>query len=91
MLYNDTMEMEQMMACLLEEMRTNHTKADDNLGEMKEEMMAKMEINKERMDAKIGANNKKFEVLVSRMDIHQARTESTQEEMKAKMDSHHEK
>jgi hypothetical protein len=25
------------------------------------------------------------------MDIHQARTESTQEEMKAKMDSHHEK
>jgi hypothetical protein len=25
------------------------------------------------------------------MDIHQARTESTQEEMKAKLDSHHEK
>jgi hypothetical protein len=33
-----------------------------------------------------------FEVLfVSRMDIHQARTESTQEELKANMDIHQEK
>jgi translation elongation factor EF-G len=33
-----------------------------------------------------------FEVLfVSQMDVHQARTESTQEEMKAKMDIHQEK
>jgi hypothetical protein len=38
------------------------------------------------------ANNEKFEVLqgtfVSRMDIHQARTVSTQEEIKTKMGIH---
>jgi hypothetical protein len=47
------------------------------------------------MKAEIRANSEKFEILqdtlASRMDIHQARTESTQEELKAKMDSHHEK
>jgi hypothetical protein len=62
--------------------------------ELKEETLARMEINQERMDAKIGssqgkmevrieANNEKFEVLqgtlVSHMDIHQARPVSTQE------------
>jgi hypothetical protein len=45
-----------------------------------------MENNHEKMDARIDANNEKFEALrgtlVSRMDIHQARTVSTQEEMK---------
>jgi hypothetical protein len=51
-----------------------------------------MEANHEKRDAKIDANNEKFEALrgtpISRMDIHQPRTESTQEEMKAKMDIH---
>jgi hypothetical protein len=45
-------------------------------------------------EAEIRANNEKFEVLpvilVSQMDIHQARMESIQK-MKAKMDIHHKK
>jgi hypothetical protein len=47
------------------------------------------------MEARIDANNDNSEVLrdtfISWMDIHQARTMSTQEEMKAKMDTHQEK
>jgi uncharacterized protein YPO0396 len=61
---------------------------------MKEVMLAKMETNQKRMDARIEANNKKLEVLqstlVSRMHIHQARSEPTQEEMKANLDFNHE-
>jgi hypothetical protein len=72
--------MEQMTECLLAEIRTNQ---------------AKMDANQEKMEAKIEVNNEKFEViqgaLVSRMDIHQARTMSIQEEMKANMDIHQEK
>jgi hypothetical protein len=50
-----------------------------------------------RLLAKTDANNEKFDVLrctsilLSGMDIHQARTESTQEEMSDKMDIHPEK
>jgi hypothetical protein len=48
------------------------------------------------LKAKIGANNEKFESLrttsfLSWMDIHQARIESTQEEIKTKMVLHQEK
>jgi hypothetical protein len=47
------------------------------------------------MEAKTDTNNEKFEVLrgtlISPMDVHQARSETTQEEMKAKMDIHQEK
>jgi hypothetical protein len=43
-------------------------------------MDAKIDVNQEKTKARIYANNEKFEVLrgtlVSRMDIHQARTES---------------
>jgi hypothetical protein len=53
-------------------------------------MKAKADANLREMKGKIKPNNEKFEVLrgtlVSWMDIHQARTESTQEEMKAKID-----
>jgi hypothetical protein len=49
-----------------------------------------MEVNQEKMDSTIDANNENSEVLrgtlVSRMDIHQARTKAIQEEMKAKID-----
>jgi hypothetical protein len=55
--------MEKMTECLLAEIRTNQ---------------GKMDANQEKMEAKTEANNEKFEViqgaLVSRMDIHQART-----------------
>jgi hypothetical protein len=48
-----------------------------------------------RLEARIDADNEKFEVLqgapISQMDIHQTRTMSIQEEMKAKMDVHQEK
>jgi hypothetical protein len=55
---------------------------------VKEELTARPEA---KFEAEIKANNKKFEVLqgtlVSRIDIHQARTEETiQEEIIAKMD-----
>jgi hypothetical protein len=69
--------MQQMIEHLLAEIRTNK---------------AKMDANQERTEAKIEANNEKFEVLrgtlVSWMDIDQARTVSIQEDMKAKMDIH---
>jgi uncharacterized coiled-coil protein SlyX len=62
-------------------------------------MKAEMETNQEQVMAKMKtemrANNEKFEVLrgtlTSRKNIHQARTESTAEEMKAKIDTHQEK
>jgi hypothetical protein len=53
-----------------------------------ENIDAKIDANQEKMEAKIDANNEKFEVLrdtfVSRVDIQQTRTESTQEERKPK-------
>jgi UDP-3-O-acyl-N-acetylglucosamine deacetylase len=55
-----------------------------------EHLVAAIQDNQEKKDAKIGTNNEKFEVLpgtlISWMDIYQARTVSTQEEMKAMMD-----
>jgi hypothetical protein len=57
-------------------------------------MLIKLEIYRERMEAKIEANNKKFEVfrgtLVSQMDIHLARTETIQEN-KANINNNQEK
>jgi adenine-specific DNA methylase len=69
------------------------SKTDANVKEMKEEMMAKLEdeirTDQERMEAKIEANNEKSGVflgpLVSRMDMHQARTKANQRETTAKM------
>jgi hypothetical protein len=59
---------------------------------------AKMDANQQKMEARLEANNKKFEVLqstlstlVSWMDIHQARREAVQEEIIAKMDAHQER
>jgi hypothetical protein len=60
------METEQMMACLLDEIKTNQVKLDAKPKEMKEEMRAdqkllkeemlvKMESNQERIDAKLYA------------------------------------
>jgi hypothetical protein len=63
----------QMMECLLakmvtnqEEIRTNQTKSDANVRDMREEMRAGQELKEEmlaKMDARIDANNEKFEVL----------------------------
>jgi hypothetical protein len=89
------MEMEQMMAYLMAEIRTNREEMRAGQELLKEDMLAKIDANQKKMEGRIHANNEKFEVLrgslVSRMDIHQARTVSTQEEMKAKMDIHQEK
>jgi hypothetical protein len=54
------MEVEQMMACLLEEMKTNQTKMDANLREMKEEMLAKMEANQGKLMAKLDAHHERM-------------------------------
>jgi hypothetical protein len=52
---------------------------------------AKIYVSKKEMEARIDADNEKFEVLrgtlVSWMDIHQARTMSTQE-IKVRVDIH---
>jgi DNA replicative helicase MCM subunit Mcm2 (Cdc46/Mcm family) len=65
--------------------RTNPAKVDATLKEMKEELKARPEAE---IQAEIKTNNDKFEVnqstLVSRLDIYQARTLTTQAEMKAK-------
>jgi hypothetical protein len=51
--------------------------------------------HQEKTEARINANNEKFEVLrgtlVSRMDTHQARTKAIQEEIMSKMDAHQER
>jgi hypothetical protein len=65
---------------------------------MEERMEAKIgteiRTNEERMETKIEASNEKFEVLrgtlVSRMDAHQTRTKTTQEDIQAKTDAHQE-
>jgi hypothetical protein len=66
LLYRQTMETEQMMACLLVEIRSNQemlakleTKVDINL----RGMMAEIRTSLERMEAKIEPNNEKFEAL----------------------------
>jgi hypothetical protein len=60
-----------------------------------EKMDAKIDSSQEKMEARIDSNNEKFEVLrgsfISWMDIHQARTVSAQEEMEARMGIHQEK
>jgi hypothetical protein len=76
-LYHHTMEMEQMMARLLAEMKSNQAKMVTSLKEIrvgqefvKEEILAKAE-------TRAYANNEKFEDLgdtpIFRVDIHQAR------------------
>jgi hypothetical protein len=85
--------MEQMMACLLsemkaeirttgEEMKTNQAKMDANLKEMKEGMTA-------RLEAKLGANNEMVVLLqgtfFSWLDAHQAKIEAHHEEWMATM------
>jgi hypothetical protein len=89
------MEMEQLMARLLAEIRTNQAKADASLREMRAEMLAKMETKQERLDARIEANNEKFEVLegtfVSRMDADHGKTEVNHEELKAAVKASHER
>jgi hypothetical protein len=56
---------------------------------------ANTDANLREMKAEIRANNEKFDVLQSTlvppMDIHQARTQTAQAEMKVKMDFHHKK
>jgi uncharacterized membrane-anchored protein YjiN (DUF445 family) len=65
-------------------MKANHKTTD-----------AKIDANKDEMEGRIDANNEKSEVLqgtlVSWMDVHQARTMSTKEEIKAKVDIQQEK
>jgi hypothetical protein len=69
-------------------MIANQAKTDADVRDMRGEMMA-------RLETEIESDKEKLEVLggnlVSRMDINQARTESTQEDIKAKMDSYQEK
>jgi hypothetical protein len=67
------MEMEQRMACLLAEIRTNQTKMDAYLKETKEELTARLEA---KIEVELRTTIEKFEVLrstlVSWTDIHQA-------------------
>jgi hypothetical protein len=71
--------MEQMMARLLAEIRTNQAKADTSQNKMKEKIRTNQELLKEemlaKMEARVYANNEKFEVflgtLICWMDIHQ--------------------
>jgi hypothetical protein len=59
------------------------------------EMLARMEANEERMDARIEAKNEKFEVLqgtlVSRTGAHHAKTQANHEELMAAMKASHER
>jgi epoxyqueuosine reductase QueG len=80
------MEMEQIMACLLVEMKASQEETTAEIGTNQEEMKT----NQERVEAKTEVNNN-FEVirgtLVSWMDIHKAGSEANQQEMTPKMDA----
>jgi hypothetical protein len=64
---------------------------DANLKEMREDLMARLEA---KIEAEMKTSNEKFEViqsiLVSQIDIHQARTEVIQDVI-AQMDAHRER
>jgi hypothetical protein len=73
-LYYHTIEMEQMMAHLLSEIRTTQVvmiagqedlKDEMSAGQelLEEEMLANIDDNQEEMEARIDASSKKFEVL----------------------------
>jgi hypothetical protein len=81
----------------IEKIDANQENTDDNLRKMKDEMRTnqeKIDSNQEKMEARMNASNEKFEVLpgtvVSWMDIHQARTMSTQLDMTTEMAIHQE-
>jgi predicted ribonuclease toxin of YeeF-YezG toxin-antitoxin module len=93
--------MEKMLTCLLAEMNAVEDKTDANLRKIKAEIRTnreEMRTNQEEMTAgledKIVTNNDKFEVLrctlVTWVDTHHDRTESTEGEMKVKIDIHQE-
>jgi hypothetical protein len=79
----------------LQKMEANIKEFKTKIKTNREEMRTNQEEMTARLEALIVANNENFEVLrsalVSRMDIHQTRTESTQKEMKVKIDIHQEK
>jgi hypothetical protein len=66
-----------------------------NMGTNLEMMEAKTDANLREIKAEIRANSDEFgclqSILVSRMDIHQARAEAIQEEITAQMDTHQER
>jgi hypothetical protein len=74
----------------MQKMDASEAKVDANLKEIKEDIKT----NQAKMEARIEANNWKFEVLrdtlVSWMDAHHAKTDVNHEEMMAKLDAHHE-
>jgi hypothetical protein len=80
--------MEHMTECLVVAIEEMDAKIDAN----QEIMDAKADASQEEMDATIDNHNEKSAVLrgtlMSWMDIHQARTVSIQEEIKAEMDIH---
>jgi hypothetical protein len=89
------MEVEQMMTCLLEEMKTNQTKMDASLREMKEEMPVKMEANQGKVMAKLDAHRERMMIKIdSQLALMEAclgKTEATgletnPEERKSKME-----
>jgi uncharacterized coiled-coil protein SlyX len=93
-LYRHKMGMEQMMACLLDEIkaeiRTNQAKTVAYLRQMiasqellKEEMLAKMETNKERMEANQEKVDAKLDAHHERMMV---RMDSQLEKMEATVD-----
>jgi hypothetical protein len=90
--------LEQILARLLAEMNVIEERPDASLREMKaevstsrEEMRTDQSEMTARLEAKIEDNNEMFEALlgtlVSRMDIHETRTEASQQEKITKMDA----
>jgi hypothetical protein len=86
------------MERLVAKMDGNKAKAEANVKGMKEEIQtarleAVIQNKEENMEVRIDSNNEESEVrgtLVSRLDVHQARTEPAPDEVKARMDMHEE-
>jgi predicted nucleic acid-binding Zn-ribbon protein len=94
--------MEQILIHLLAEMNAMEERTKAKVDANLKMLEAEMETNQEKMTAMLKAKieaktdshhgrMRSFEILFSWMDTHQARTESTQEEMRTKMDMHQKK
>jgi hypothetical protein len=80
---------EEMVARVKAVIQNNQEEMLSRMETIQEKTDAKIDSNQEKKEAMIDTNNEKYEVLrgtlIFWMNIHQAKTESTEEEMKANM------
>jgi capsule polysaccharide export protein KpsE/RkpR len=85
--YNQTMEMQQMMERLLAKMGANQAKMDATIKEIRASQQHLEEEMLDKMEAKIGANQEKMDAWIAEMRTWQIETTACQEAMEACLES----